>query len=119
MSIIQFFKEVYHLYKMQTSEHYRKMVTLNEGKELWEKIDKQLPPAEGVTNLDKVRLRMFSEKVELLTLEERLALKFWLSEKTKKCQNEFTEHTTGLVEEIERKHWQIYSQHLEVMIKLT
>jgi len=101
---------------MQTSAEYREQVTLEEGKRVWERLDRKLPPAEGATNKDRVRLKMFKRMVDELSQSERVALKVWLAAQTKYWHENFSEHASGREEEIERKHWQIYSSHLEIVM---
>lgn len=117
MRIINFFKEVKHWWKMQTSAEYREHATLEEGKKVWERLDQRLPPAEGVTSKDRVRLKMFKRMVAELSQSERGALKVWLASQTRYWHENFSEHASGREEEIERKHWQIYSSHLEVTMQ--
>lgn len=117
MNIIGLFKELKHLWKLNTSAEYREHATLEEGKKVWERLDRRLPPAEGATNKDRVRLRMFKKMVEELPHSERVALRVWLAERTKYWHENFAEHTFGREEEIERSHWQIYSSHLEVVMQ--
>ena len=117
MEIIIFFKKLRHLWKLKTSAEYRRQTLLNEGEEIWNRLDAKLPNAEGITNLDRVRLRMFERKVEELSQEERKALYAWLEYKVQEVNKNFTEHTTGMIEEEERKTWQIFESHLEVVFK--
>ena len=116
MNIINFFNELKHLWKMQTSAKYREQKTLEKGKQLWEKLDWKLPKAEGVTSKDRVRLKMFKKMVEELPQSDRVALRTWLASQTKYWHENFSEHATPREEEIQRKQWQIYSQHLEVVM---
>ena len=116
MNIIKIFKELKHLWKMHTSAEYRAHATLEEGNQVWERLDRKLPTAEGVTNLDRVRLKMFKRMVGELPQHERVALRVWLASQTKYWHENFSEHATPKEEEIQRKHCQIYSQHLEVMM---
>lgn len=117
MNMIKIFKELKHLWKLYTSAEYREKATLEEGQKVWERLDIKLPPAEGVTNQDRVRLRMFKKMVEVLPQSERVALRAWLAERTKYCHDNFSEHTVGREEEVESRQWQIYSSHLEVVMQ--
>ena len=90
---------------------------LEEGERIWRHLEYKLPPAEGVTNKDRVRLRMFERLVKEMPNEERKALYVWLVGKVHDCEHNFTEHGDSRTEEIERKHWQIYNSHLEVIYK--
>ena len=117
MGIINFYKTLQHLWKLKTSKEYRRQILLDEGEKIWNRLDAKLPNAEGITNLDRVRLRMFERKVEELSQEERRALYAWLEYKVQEVNKNFTEHTTGKIEEEERKTWQIFESHLEVVFK--
>ena len=117
MGIINYLKRMKHIWKMCTSEQYREQTLLKEGEQIWKRLDAKLPSAEGITNKDRVRLRMFERMVQELSVEERKALNTWLTKKIKELHNEFAEHTTGADEETERRLWQIYSSHQEVVLK--
>lgn len=117
MALLNFFKKVKHLWKMYTSEEYRVQTQLQEGEAIWNRLDNKLPEAEGVTNKDRVRLRMFERMVEELAEHERKALNAWLVAQNKKLHDECSEHTSGREEEYVRKNWQIYSSHQEVVLK--
>lgn len=82
---------------------------------MWNTLDSRLPTPEGVICKDLIRVQMFKKMVEELSLSERRALEAWLTAQTKYWHENFSEYATAREEEIERKHWQIYSQHLEVM----
>ena len=117
MKLLSFVKTMRHLWKMSTSEAYRHQTLLKEGEAIWNRLDAKLPEAEGVTSKDRIRLRMFERLVEDLSGGERKALNEWLTHKIKKLRNEFCEHASGREEEAEQRHWQIYSSHLEVVLK--
>ena len=110
-------KKLKHLWKMYRYAEYRDQTLREKGEHIWTGLEYRLPPAEGVTNLDRVRLRMFERMVKELPIEERKALYAWLVSKVHDCEHNFTEHTTGKIEEAERKKWQIYESHLEVVFK--
>lgn len=99
-----------------TSKEYRTQETIKEGEKIWKRLDRLLPPAEGVTSKDRVRLKAFRKMLQGTTPKERLQLNAWLVYQIKELRDNFAEFTSPKIEEHERKNWQIYSQHLEVLM---
>jgi len=100
----------------KTSSSYRHAKMLELGEALWKRIDASLPPAEGVTSKDRVRIRMFQRILKELKPQERQALRIWLKHQLRKLQEEFAENTDSQTERYESKFHQIYEQHLEAII---
>jgi len=105
-----------HRWKLLTSEDYRTQNDINKGEKIWKRLDRFLPPPEGITSKDRVRLKAFRKMLLGLTPQERLLLRTWLMYQIKFWKDDFDEHASPQQEEIERKNWQIYSEHLEVLL---
>lgn len=105
-----------HRWKLLTSEEYRTQENIKEGEKIWKRLDRLLPPAEGVTSKDRVRLKAFRKMLLGTTPKERLQLKAWLVYQIKELRDNFAEFSSPKIEDIERQHWQIYSEHLDVLM---
>jgi hypothetical protein len=73
---------------------------LQHGKELWEELDAKLPEMTYTEAADKVRLRMFNNLVTELSVEERADLATWLADAYHNLKVNFTENTTGKIEQV-------------------
>ena len=104
-----------HGVKMKFSPTYRRAYLLKQGEKVWDRLELNLPPAVGSISADKHRIRMFKKQISHCSKDERNALKIFLMTRTRYWHENFAEHSFGKVEEIERKHWQIYSTHLEAL----
>ena len=106
-----------HTIKMKFSASYRRAYFFQQGEEFWHQLNQKLPEAIGSTFEDKRRIKLFKEYISRYSAEKRNALKIYLMDRTRYWHENFSEHTTGPIEEIERKHWQIYSSHLEALFE--
>jgi len=109
----QLFSKIKHALKLMCSEEYRQQCRLQQGKKLWEELDAKLPPMTYSEAADKVRLRMFTNLVAELSVEEREILANWLTDAYHDLKVNFTEHTTGKIEEVESHLLQKYAVHLK------
>lgn len=112
------FQKILHELKWMCSEEYRQQQKLQYGKELWEELDEKLPPMTYSEAADKVRLRMFANLVAELSVEERANLATWLADAYHNMKVNFTEHTTGKIEEVESHLLHKYEVHSMEMLKL-
>ena len=67
---------------------------------------------------DKVRLRMFLNLVAELSVEEQANLAAWLADAYHNMKVNFTEHTTGRIEEVESHLLHKYEIHSMEILKL-
>jgi hypothetical protein len=91
---------------------------LQHGKELWEELDAKLPEMTYTEAADKVRLRMFNNLVTELSVEERADLATWLADAYHNLKVNFTENTTGKIEQVESHLLHKYEMHSIEMLKL-
>lgn len=118
MSKKSLFQKILHELKSCCSEEYRQQCNLQNGKELWEEIDAKLPSMTYMEAPDKVRLRMFANLVAELSVKERANLATWLAHAYHDLKVNFTEHTTGKIEEVESHLLHKYEVHSIEMLKL-
>lgn len=103
--------------RMLFSKSYSRQKKWERGKNLWHKLDDSLPLAIGVKSKDEPRLQQFALMVAAYPQKDKEALCIYLEERIADIRNNFSEHTGGREEEIERALWQIYSDHLEILSK--
>lgn len=85
------------------------------GQQVWDELDTQLPKAYGVIEDDKPRMQEFAKALKSLGPLKKKALRAWLKEQIYDLTHNFSELSSSKEEEIERKWWQIYSEHLRVL----
>ena len=85
------------------------------GAKVWNELDAQLPKAYGVIEDDKPRMQEFAKALKSLNPLKKRALRAWLEEEIYDLTHNFDEFASLREEEIERKWWQIYSEHLRVL----
>jgi hypothetical protein len=112
------FARILHELKLICSEEYRQQCQLQHGKELWEELDAKLPEMTYTEAADKVRLRMFNNLVTELSVEERADLATWLADAYHNLKVNFTENTTGKIEQVESHLLHKYEMHSIEMLKL-
>ena len=112
------FQKILHELKWICSEEYRQQSKLQNGKKLWEELDAKLPQMTYTEPSDKVRLRMFLNLVAELSVEEQANLAAWLADAYHNMKVNFTEHTTGRIEEVESHLLHKYEIHSMEMLKL-
>jgi len=114
----QLFSKIKHALKLMCSEKYRQQCRLQQGKKLWKELDEKLPPMTYSEAKDKVRLRMFTNMVKELSVEERANLAIWLADAYHDIKVNFTEHTSGKIEETESHLLHKYEIHSMALLKL-
>lgn len=91
-----------------------KKARLRKGRQLWYRLDTQLPRAVGGLVNDAPRVETFKHQAEKLPRRYRECLKEWLQHEIEQILRG-DEHISGKQEKIERRQCQIYMQHLEAL----